>query len=194
MPVKIGYSMLTLVFLTGHAEQEYVRRVKGITRYGYVIKKSGEFVLLEAISMAAELFQRELMVLERNKELRTLLEVSKINLEQQDVEQTLQKTTDSIVKLLDFNSSALYLVEDSDTLRLMAATPPLPPDSRILSGPPGWRTTSISPGLLIQGRPSTYRTRRRKILPTRRLLSSGTGICARFSTCPSISTTAPSEY
>lgn len=119
---------IPIVFLTSHAEQEYVRRVKGITRYGYVIKESGEFVLLEAISMAAELFQRELMVQARNKELRTLLKVSKINLEQQDVEQTLQKTTDSIVELLDFNSSALYLVEDTDTLRLMAATPSLPPD------------------------------------------------------------------
>ena len=34
-----------------------VEKVKGITRYGYVLKNSGEFVLLEAIQMAFELFQ-----------------------------------------------------------------------------------------------------------------------------------------
>lgn len=31
--------------------------MKSITRYGYVVKNSGEFVLLEAISMALELFE-----------------------------------------------------------------------------------------------------------------------------------------
>lgn len=45
-----------IVFLTSHSEREMVAKVKGITRYGYVMKMSGEFVLLEAISMAQELF------------------------------------------------------------------------------------------------------------------------------------------
>ncbi len=48
---------LPIVFLTSHAEKEMVDRVKGITRYGYVLKNSGEFVLLEAITMAFELFE-----------------------------------------------------------------------------------------------------------------------------------------
>ena len=47
---------LPVVFLTSHSEKEKVERVKGITRYGYVLKSSGEFVLMEAISMAFELF------------------------------------------------------------------------------------------------------------------------------------------
>ena len=47
---------LPVVFLTAHAEQEMVDRVKGITRYGYVLKNSGEFVLVESINMAFELF------------------------------------------------------------------------------------------------------------------------------------------
>lgn len=46
-----------IVFLTGHAEQEMVERVKNITRYGYVLKNAGAFVLLEAIAMAFELFE-----------------------------------------------------------------------------------------------------------------------------------------
>jgi len=46
-----------IVFLTSHAEQEMVDKVKGITRYGYVLKSSGEFVLMESIAMAFELFE-----------------------------------------------------------------------------------------------------------------------------------------
>ncbi len=48
---------LPVVFLTSHSEEEMVDRVKGITRYGYVLKNSGEFVLIESINMAYELFE-----------------------------------------------------------------------------------------------------------------------------------------
>jgi PAS domain S-box-containing protein len=47
---------LPIVFLTSHSERSVVQKVKGITRYGYVLKNAGEFVLLEAIAMAFELF------------------------------------------------------------------------------------------------------------------------------------------
>lgn len=46
-----------MVFLTSHSEREMVEKVKGITRYGYVLKSAGEFVLLESIAMAFELFE-----------------------------------------------------------------------------------------------------------------------------------------
>ena len=36
---------IPIVFLTSHYEREMVERVRGITRYGYVIKNSGNFVL-----------------------------------------------------------------------------------------------------------------------------------------------------
>ncbi len=48
---------LPIIFLTSHSEKETVDKVKGITRYGYVLKNSGEFVLMESISMAFELFE-----------------------------------------------------------------------------------------------------------------------------------------
>lgn len=48
---------LPIVFLTNHVEEEVVEKVKGITRYGYVLKDSGEFVLLETIGTAVALFQ-----------------------------------------------------------------------------------------------------------------------------------------
>jgi len=47
---------LPIVFLTSHSEREMVEKVRGITRYGYVIKNSGDFVLLSSIEMAFELF------------------------------------------------------------------------------------------------------------------------------------------
>ena len=52
----LQHHRLPIVFLTSHSEKEMVERVKGITRYGYVLKNSGEFVLIEAINMAFELF------------------------------------------------------------------------------------------------------------------------------------------
>ncbi len=47
---------IPIVFLTSHSEQEVVEMVREITRYGYVIKNSGNFVLLSSIDMAFELF------------------------------------------------------------------------------------------------------------------------------------------
>lgn len=48
---------LPIVFCTSHNEKEMVEKVKGITRYGYVLKNAGEFVLVEGITMALELFE-----------------------------------------------------------------------------------------------------------------------------------------
>lgn len=47
---------LPIIFLTAHGEQETVGRVENIARYGYVLKSAGEFVLLQSISGALELF------------------------------------------------------------------------------------------------------------------------------------------
>jgi two-component system, LuxR family, sensor kinase FixL len=48
---------LPVVFLASHAEREMVEKARGITRYGYVLKGSGDFVLLSSIEMAFELFE-----------------------------------------------------------------------------------------------------------------------------------------
>lgn len=48
---------LPIVFHTSHSEREMVDRVRGITRYGYVIKSSGDFVLQSSIEMAFELVE-----------------------------------------------------------------------------------------------------------------------------------------
>jgi PAS domain S-box-containing protein len=48
---------LPIVFLTSHGEREMVEKVRGITRYGYVSKSSGDHVLQSSIEMAFELFE-----------------------------------------------------------------------------------------------------------------------------------------
>ena len=53
----LKFKEIPIVFLTSHSEKEMVEKVKDITRYGYVLKNSGEFVLIESINMAYELFE-----------------------------------------------------------------------------------------------------------------------------------------
>ncbi len=47
---------IPIVFLTSHGEKEMVQRVRNITRYGYVLKSAGDFVLTSSIEMALELY------------------------------------------------------------------------------------------------------------------------------------------
>ena len=46
---------LPVVFLTAHGDRATIERVREITRYGYVKKNSGDFVLLSSLEMAFEL-------------------------------------------------------------------------------------------------------------------------------------------
>jgi PAS domain S-box-containing protein len=61
-----------IVFLTSHAEREMVERVCGLTRYGYVLKNAGEFVLRSSIEMAFDLFDAHENLSDKNEQLRTL--------------------------------------------------------------------------------------------------------------------------
>lgn len=51
---------LPIVFHTSHTEPDMVERVRCITRYGYVLKESGDFVLQSSIEMALDLFAAHL--------------------------------------------------------------------------------------------------------------------------------------
>lgn len=65
---------IPILFLTSHAEKEMVQMVRNITRYGYVIKNSGEFVLLSSIEMAFELFEAHRRTREREEYLDVTLQ------------------------------------------------------------------------------------------------------------------------
>jgi len=48
---------LPIVFLSSHSERAIVEKLRGVTRYGYVVKNSGDFVLKSSVEMAFELFE-----------------------------------------------------------------------------------------------------------------------------------------
>ena len=63
----------------------------------------------------------------RNRELATLLEVSKKLAATLQLEEVLQAATDGVTRLHALKTAAVYLGE-GDALRLWATTPPLPPN------------------------------------------------------------------
>jgi len=65
---------LPIVFLTAYAEEHMAERVRGITRYGYVIKDSSEYVLQSAIEMAYELFDAHCRIADSEERYRLLSE------------------------------------------------------------------------------------------------------------------------
>jgi PAS domain S-box-containing protein len=65
---------IPIMFLTSHAEKEVVGQVKGITRYGYVLKHSNEFVLIEAIQMAFELHEANKKIKDRESRYRYMFD------------------------------------------------------------------------------------------------------------------------
>ncbi|MBN1498669.1 MAG: PAS domain S-box protein [Spirochaetes bacterium] len=48
---------LPVIFLSSHMEQSIVEKTEKITSYGYIVKNSGQFVLLASIKMAFRLFE-----------------------------------------------------------------------------------------------------------------------------------------
>jgi len=71
----LKFRQLPVVFLTSHAERHMVERVRTITRFGYVLKSSGDFVVLEAIHMALELFAAQRETERANYEYRSIAQL-----------------------------------------------------------------------------------------------------------------------
>jgi PAS domain S-box-containing protein len=100
---------IPIVFLTSHSEKEYVDRVKEITRYGYVIKNSGDFVLRSSIEMAFELFEAH----------------GKISLELQDrkqAEEALRKSEESLSIMLQSIGDAVIATDIDGRITMMNET------------------------------------------------------------------------
>lgn len=70
---------LPLVFLSSHTKPEVVEKTEGITSYGYIVKNSGETVLIASIKMAFRLFAEKEIVKLHEKELQASAEALKIS-------------------------------------------------------------------------------------------------------------------
>ncbi len=58
---------IPIVFVTSHTEGDMTDKVKHIKKYGYVVKNSGDYVILSAIEMAFELFYEKKRAVEAGK-------------------------------------------------------------------------------------------------------------------------------
>ncbi len=90
---------IPFVFLTSHLEKEYVDRVKEVTRYGYVLKDSGDFVLRSSIEMAFELF-------EANKKLLNTMGTLR---ESEEKWRSLTEYSPDYMALLDRDATTLFI-------------------------------------------------------------------------------------
>jgi PAS domain S-box-containing protein len=61
---------IPLIFLSSHTEREVVEKTEGITSYGYIVKNSGEVVLIASIKMAFRLFEARMKEREKDAALR----------------------------------------------------------------------------------------------------------------------------
>ncbi len=96
---------LPIVFCTSHAEKEIVERVKGITRYGYVIKNSGKFVILETVNMAFNLFEAYENIQAENRERRRSEEQLR---EQQALLQSIYNDTTVVTVVMDIDEKGNF--------------------------------------------------------------------------------------
>jgi PAS domain S-box-containing protein len=111
---------IPIIFLTSHNEDEYVQRVKQITRYGYVLKESNDFVLKSSIEMAFELYGRfvELKLSEERCQ-KNLEKVERSITKEKEAEQLIKEqatwseyisdaivTTDLALKITNWNKAA----------------------------------------------------------------------------------------
>lgn len=85
---------IPIVFLTSHSERVMVEKVRGITRYGYVIKNAGSFVLQSSIEMAFELFEAHEKTKGKEAELEAIYENAPIVMMLLDNDRRVRKAND----------------------------------------------------------------------------------------------------
>ena len=101
---------LPLIFLSSHIEPEVVEKTEGITSYGYIVKNSGETVLLAAIRMAFKLFRANSEILAANE---ILKETQTALIEREQALQLSESRFKSLFTHLR-SSISLYQVETRD--------------------------------------------------------------------------------
>jgi PAS domain S-box-containing protein len=88
-----------IVFLTAHSEKSFVERVREITRYGYVVKQSSDFVLQSSIDTALRLFGANECLRRERDELRRSREA---------LEDSEERCREIITKMADYVYTVRY--------------------------------------------------------------------------------------
>lgn len=71
---------LPIIFLSSHTEPEIVARTERITSYGYVVKHSGEHVLIASIKMALRLFSAHERLRTEGENLRAVMRAAPVGM------------------------------------------------------------------------------------------------------------------
>lgn len=123
----LAHRHVPIAFLSAHTEPEVVERTEEITSYGYIVKGSGDTVLLASVRMAFRLFNAMHSLEKSRSMLATLLGVSSDLIETLDLQAILQNASDQLARLSGLDGGAIYLI-DGPTVVLRATTPELPAD------------------------------------------------------------------
>ncbi len=93
---------IPIVFHTSHSEREMVEKVRGLTRYGYVVKSSGNFVLKTSIEMAFELFDANQKTQKSEEHYRALFENTGTSLLTIDEDTTIILVNDEFARIAGY--------------------------------------------------------------------------------------------
>lgn len=85
-----------VVFLSSHTDPEIVRQTEGITSYGYIVKHSGETVLLASIRMAFRLFMEKRAVRDRSNLLQGILDSTQDGIHVLDPDLTIRQVNETM--------------------------------------------------------------------------------------------------
>ncbi|WP_319475911.1 response regulator [Marispirochaeta aestuarii] len=115
---------IPIMFLSSHTEADIVERTEGITSYGYIVKHSGDTVLLASIRMAFRLYEARRSINEHMGMQDLILRVSECLAATSDLQTILQIASDNLAKLSGLNTGAIYTL-DNGILTRRAGTPTL---------------------------------------------------------------------
>ncbi len=109
-----------IVFLTGHTEKEYVDRARSITRYGYIVKNSGDFVLLQSVEMAFELFEAHQELETNHTELSVVYQHMPVLMVVIDSERRIRRVNTQMEQFTGTVSQALHGMRPGEALCCLA--------------------------------------------------------------------------
>ncbi|HEY1406612.1 MAG TPA: PAS domain S-box protein, partial [Spirochaetota bacterium] len=104
---------IPVLFLSSHTEREVVEKTEQITNYGYVVKHTGETVLIASIKMAFKLHQSTILNQKKTEELEAANE--ELNATIEDLEDATQESLRAQTELIE---SEANLVEAQTLARL----------------------------------------------------------------------------
>lgn len=106
-----------VLFLSNHTEKEIVEKTGRISSYGYVVKESGDTVLLASINMAFRLYDARLDILRQRNELNSSrAELEKLNMKFKAANRELQESLLYTRAILANSPYGVFIADDRGAL------------------------------------------------------------------------------